>query len=118
MLNRPASLVTTVRVCSISAGLEASTVTPGSNAPLAPVTVPEIVCAETERGRSSTTASNTACEHSERIIDTPPFKPRKVAQASEGLEGCPALWDEAWISGTEPVSQGRLCTGIQLAQLP
>src|SRR5262245_17954589 len=59
MLYRPSLSVTTVRVFSIRAGLEASTVTPGSTAPDVSLTTPamplaDACCAETAFGRSST----------------------------------------------------------------
>src|SRR3954469_23000658 len=64
----------TVRVPSIKAGLAASTVTPGSTAPLASVTVPAIVavptaCAAAGNGRSRLTkASSATANRVERII--------------------------------------------------
>ena len=42
MLYTPALSVTTVRTFSMSAGLDASTVTPGSTAPEASLTIPEM----------------------------------------------------------------------------
>src|SRR5678816_4217884 len=55
MLYRPSPSLTTVRTFSISAGLAASTVTPGSTAPEASFTVPEMdACANAVIGNSAT----------------------------------------------------------------
>src|SRR3977135_3638559 len=58
MLNRPSLSVTTLRTFSMSAGLEASTVTPGRTAPELSLTTPAIplavaCCADAARGSSS-----------------------------------------------------------------
>src|SRR4029078_6383992 len=54
MRNRPRSSVTAVRTFSMSAGLEASTVTPGSTAPDASLATPAMeACAWAEEGRSA-----------------------------------------------------------------
>src|SRR5438045_1837192 len=54
MLYTPALSLTTVRAFSISAGLDASTETPGSTAPEASFTMPEILaCASTVAGESA-----------------------------------------------------------------
>jgi hypothetical protein len=52
----------------MSAALDASTVTPGSTAPLASVTVPAIVCADTDSGRSITSAIHDARERVDRVM--------------------------------------------------
>jgi hypothetical protein len=50
-----------VRVFSMSAGLDASTVTPGRTAPVGSVTRPAIVlCAAADRGRKSNAAKTNA----------------------------------------------------------
>jgi len=60
MLYRPAPAVIAVRVFSISAGLAASTVTPGSTAPDESCTSPEILaCAEANAGRQRMPAAIT-----------------------------------------------------------
>src|SRR5688500_17114195 len=54
MLNTPCPSVTAVRTFSIRAGLDASTVTPGSTAPEESFTTPVIdACANTADGRST-----------------------------------------------------------------
>src|SRR5262245_8755314 len=71
MVYTPAPSVTTVRVFSISAGLEASTVTPGSTAPEASLTTPEILacpCA-CEIVGTSTAQANTNATASRRMSD-------------------------------------------------
>ena len=56
----PVPSVTTVRSFSVSAGLDASTVTPGRTAPDESLTTPAMVaCANATRGRTSTAASTT-----------------------------------------------------------
>src|SRR4029450_12034271 len=57
----PPPSVTTERVFSIKAGLEASTVTPGSSAPEESLTTPAIdpcACASVERRRTTATTSD------------------------------------------------------------
>src|SRR5262245_64300723 len=85
----PVASVTTVRVFSMSAGLDASTVTPGSTPPEASRTVPvSEPCANTEAGNSKT---NRTRRHFERIRG-PPSLSRWIGvhtgwlcmQASEG----------------------------------
>ena len=71
----PEPLVTVERVFSISAGLDTSTVTPGSTPPDASLTVPEmvLVCADAITGvrtRASKTKQRTV---SERITTAPPW---------------------------------------------
>src|SRR5437762_3559905 len=71
MVYTPAPSVTTVRDFSISAGLEASTLTPGSTAPEASLTTPEILacpCAFAIVG-TSTTQTNTNATASRRMSD-------------------------------------------------
>src|SRR5688572_16995584 len=56
----PALSVTVVRTFSISAGLDASTVTPGSTAPDPSLTTPAIdPCAKTAAGRKQTATTTT-----------------------------------------------------------
>src|SRR5262245_47812346 len=58
-LKRPLASVTTVRTFSISAGLDASTVTPGSTAPDVSLTMPAIVaCAYATTGVKAITATH------------------------------------------------------------
>ena len=59
MVNRPWPSVTTVRACSMSAGLDASTVTPGSTPPVVSVTRPAMptFCAEAADAASSRPAA-------------------------------------------------------------
>jgi hypothetical protein len=61
----------------MSAPLEASTVTPGSTLPLASVTVPAIVCAAADTGRSITSAIHSAKQQVDRVIETPPLQVSK-----------------------------------------
>src|SRR5262245_53564352 len=59
MVYRPSSFVTAVLDFSISAGLEASTVAPGSTAPVVSLTTPAmpVVCAETSTSARKATAN-------------------------------------------------------------
>ena len=68
MVNRPPPSVTAVRTCSISAGLRASTVTPGSTPPVSSVTRPvrPTLCAHAPAGSSS--RQKTAVEHVHRTL--------------------------------------------------
>src|SRR5262245_58633798 len=95
MLNRPASLVTTLRVCSMSALLDASTVTPGSTAPLASVTTPAIACADTNCGRSITSATHNVSEQVQRVIDKHPRRCRKVAKTTTRSSEVKGLYTRA-----------------------
>src|SRR5437667_54140 len=74
MLYRPSALVTTVRDFSMSSGLDASTATPGSTAPLVSVTNPAIVlCAAVVRGSTERTVAKTAILTSETSLVRIPF---------------------------------------------
>src|SRR5229473_6743307 len=69
----PCSLVTAVRTLSMSAGLAASTVTPGSTAPEASVTTPEMLaalvpCADAGAGTSSRHATVQRARHAPRYM--------------------------------------------------
>ena len=72
----PSPSVTTERTFSISAGLEASTVTPGSTAPVVSFTTPAIVplnpdCADPRAGRSRTPNTTTRTAILSALIDSP-----------------------------------------------
>src|SRR5215475_15046706 len=70
---RPAPSVVAARVCSMSAGLETSTVTPGSTAPDVSLTSPAmpLVCADAVSGRSSASAATAhICLASFRMLET------------------------------------------------
>src|SRR6476660_9629100 len=59
MRYRPLPSVTAVRTFSMSAGLAASTVTPGSTAPVVSLTSPaRMACAATTRGTAATSPNN------------------------------------------------------------
>src|SRR5262245_42223523 len=61
MRYRPAASVMAVRARSMRAGLLASTVTPGSTAPVASLTTPAMaVCADAGRGANRTVARRTS----------------------------------------------------------
>src|SRR5713226_52771 len=69
----PCSLVTAVRTLSMSAGLAASTVTPGSTAPEASVTTPEtlaalVPCADAGAETSSRHATVQRARHAPRYM--------------------------------------------------
>src|SRR5688572_18499053 len=75
----PAASVVTRRTFSISAGLLASTVTPGKTAPVASRTTPAIApacCADTRAGNNSaTTAARTNLRVFLRVISAPYMGP-------------------------------------------
>ena len=78
MRNWPLESVVTERVFSVSAGLEASTVTPGSTAPEASFTVPAMdAWAYTTEGRNSPKASNPTTRFNARIF-APLIRCRKM----------------------------------------
>ena len=69
----PAPSVTALRVRSMSAGLDASTVTPGSAAPVPSFTTPAIAaCACASRGRTRIAANPTTRLNRRRRIGSPP----------------------------------------------
>jgi hypothetical protein len=71
----PEPLVTVERDFSINAGLDTSTVTPGSTPPDPSLTVPEmvLVCAEAATGTSTSIRSAIQRSESERITAAPPW---------------------------------------------
>src|SRR2546422_1200765 len=64
----PDSSVTTVRTFSISAGLAASTVTPGITAPVASLTVPAMVCARAAGAVASNKTKTTRIRQAVHLI--------------------------------------------------
>src|SRR2546423_5402804 len=71
MRYRPAVSVVADRILSISTGLDASTVAPGSTAPEVSLTVPVIVAwADAAAGATTSTANTTAILARPRITDT------------------------------------------------
>src|SRR5262245_29239650 len=72
----PESSVTTARTFSISAGLDASTVTPGNTAPEASFTTPASeACAHAAVGQRTTNAANRAADLKSLAIVAPLFLP-------------------------------------------
>src|SRR5882724_11264560 len=75
ILYSPVASVTALRTFSINAGLLASTVTPGSTAPVASLTVPEIApvpCADANDGRHRNQANATANRSDRPPMDLSP----------------------------------------------
>src|SRR3954469_8844618 len=84
ILYSPLASVTVVRLFSIRAGLDASTVTPGSTAPeeslavpaMAPLLVP---CALDTAGRNNSAAQTRMVPETSRLIEWPPWQSRCTA---------------------------------------
>src|SRR5438093_13596388 len=88
---RPAPSVTADRTFSISAGLETSTVTPGSTAPDVSLTVPAmlLVCADAAAGSSVRSATPPRIRVNVRMPLLPPEVP--ISRWREGPGYCAAL---------------------------